>query len=107
MAMQGFQFMKEKPWNTLFLHGLVRDAKGQKMSKSKGHTVDPLGLVDKYGADALRFPLAAMESQGRDIKLPEERGEGHHTYANKLRKIGVAAVRVSVCRYELISGVAV
>src|SRR3546814_8233944 len=84
MAMQGFQFMNEKPWNTLYLHGLVRDAKGQKMSKSKGNTVDPLGLVDKYGADALRFTLAAMESQGRDIKLDEKRVEGYRNFATKL-----------------------
>jgi valyl-tRNA synthetase len=73
MAMQGLHFMKEVPWKTLYLHGLVRDAKGQKMSKSKGNTVDPLGLIDRYGADALRFTLAAMESQGRDIKLDEKR----------------------------------
>ena len=55
MAMQGIEFMGEVPWKTLYLHGLVRDAHGQKMSKSKGNTVDPLGLIDKYGADALRF----------------------------------------------------
>ena len=67
MAMQGLHFMKEVPWKTLYLHGLVRDATGAKMSKSKGNTVDPLGLIDKFGADALRFTLAAMESQGRDI----------------------------------------
>ncbi|HEX8443738.1 MAG TPA: valine--tRNA ligase [Allosphingosinicella sp.] len=84
MAMQGFQFMGEKPWKTLYLHGLVRDAKGQKMSKSKGNTVDPLGLVDRYGADALRFTLAAMESQGRDIKLDEKRIEGYRNFATKL-----------------------
>jgi valyl-tRNA synthetase len=84
MAMQGFQFMGEKPWKTLYLHGLVRDAKGQKMSKSKGNTVDPLGLIDRYGADALRFTLAAMESQGRDIKLDEKRIEGYRNFATKL-----------------------
>jgi valyl-tRNA synthetase len=84
MAMQGFHFMKERPWKTLYLHGLVRDAKGQKMSKSKGNTVDPLGLVDRYGADALRFTLAAMESQGRDIKLDEKRVEGYRNFATKL-----------------------
>jgi valyl-tRNA synthetase len=84
MAMQGFQFMHERPWKTLYLHGLVRDAKGQKMSKSKGNTVDPLGLIDKYGADALRFTLAAMESQGRDIKLDEKRVEGYRNFATKL-----------------------
>ncbi len=84
MAMQGFEFMGEKPWKTLYLHGLVRDAKGQKMSKSKGNTVDPLGLIDRYGADALRFTLAAMESQGRDIKLDEKRVEGYRNFATKL-----------------------
>jgi valyl-tRNA synthetase len=84
MAMMGFEFMRERPWNTLYLHGLVRDAKGQKMSKSKGNTVDPLGLIDRYGADALRFTLAAMESQGRDIKLDEKRVEGYRNFATKL-----------------------
>jgi valyl-tRNA synthetase len=84
MAMQGFHFMGEKPWKTLYLHGLVRDAQGQKMSKSKGNTVDPLGLIDRYGADALRFTLAAMESQGRDIKLDEKRVEGYRNFATKL-----------------------
>ncbi len=84
MAMQGYHFMGERPWKTLYLHGLVRDAKGQKMSKSKGNTVDPLGLIDRYGADALRFTLAAMESQGRDIKLDEKRVEGYRNFATKL-----------------------
>jgi valyl-tRNA synthetase len=84
MAMQGLEFMKEAPWKTLYLHGLVRDAHGQKMSKSKGNTVDPLGLIDKYGADALRFTMAAMESQGRDIKLDEKRVEGYRNFATKL-----------------------
>jgi valyl-tRNA synthetase len=84
MAMQGFEFMGERPWKKLYLHGLVRDAHGQKMSKSKGNTVDPLGLIDKYGADALRFTLAAMESQGRDIKLDEKRVEGYRNFATKL-----------------------
>ncbi len=84
MAMQGLEFMDEVPWKTLYLHGLVRDAHGQKMSKSKGNTVDPLGLIDKYGADALRFTLAAMESQGRDIKLDEKRVEGYRNFATKL-----------------------
>jgi valyl-tRNA synthetase len=84
MAMQGIELMGEAPWKTLYLHGLVRDAQGQKMSKSKGNTVDPLGLIDKYGADALRFTLAAMESQGRDIKLDEKRVEGYRNFATKL-----------------------
>jgi valyl-tRNA synthetase len=84
MAMQGLHLMKEVPWKTLYLHGLVRDAHGAKMSKSKGNTVDPLGLIDQYGADALRFTLAAMESQGRDIKLDEKRVEGYRNFATKL-----------------------
>ncbi|WP_114226532.1 MULTISPECIES: valine--tRNA ligase [Sphingomonas] len=84
MAMQGLEFMDEVPWRTLYLHGLVRDAQGQKMSKSKGNTVDPLGLIDRYGADALRFTLTAMESQGRDIKLDEKRVEGYRNFATKL-----------------------
>jgi valyl-tRNA synthetase len=84
MAMQGIEFMGQAPWKTLYLHGLVRDAHGQKMSKSKGNTVDPLGLIDKYGADALRFTLAAMESQGRDIKLDEKRVEGYRNFATKI-----------------------
>jgi valyl-tRNA synthetase len=84
MAMQGIEFMGEAPWKALYLHGLVRDANGAKMSKSKGNTVDPLGLIDKYGADALRFTLAAMESQGRDIKLDEKRVEGYRNFATKL-----------------------
>ncbi|HEX8526832.1 valine--tRNA ligase [Allosphingosinicella sp.] len=84
MAMQGLHFMGEVPWKTLYLHGLVRDSKGQKMSKSKGNTVDPIGLIDRFGADALRFTLAAMESQGRDIKLDEKRVEGYRNFATKL-----------------------
>ncbi len=84
MAMQGLHFMKEVPFKTLYLHGLVRDATGAKMSKSKGNTVDPLGLIDRYGADALRFTMAAMESQGRDIKLDEKRVEGYRNFATKL-----------------------
>jgi valyl-tRNA synthetase len=84
MVMQGLHFMKEVPFKTLYLHGLVRAADGSKMSKSKGNTVDPLGLIDKFGADALRFTLAAMESQGRDVKLDERRVEGYRNFATKL-----------------------
>lgn len=84
MMMQGIHFMGEVPFKTVYCHGLVRDAKGQKMSKSKGNTVDPLVLIDKYGADALRFTLTAMETQGRDIKLNESRIEGYRNFATKL-----------------------
>jgi len=84
MAMQGIHFMQDVPWRRLYLHGLVRAADGQKMSKSKGNVVDPLGLIDQYGADALRFFMAAMESQGRDVKMDEKRVEGYRNFATKL-----------------------
>ncbi|VXC77243.1 valine--tRNA ligase [Sphingomonas sp. AX6] len=84
MMMQGLHFMGDVPFKTLYLHGLVRAADGSKMSKSKGNTVDPLGLIDHYGADALRFFMAAMESQGRDIKMDEKRVEGYRNFATKL-----------------------
>jgi len=84
MMMQGLHFMDDVPFKTVYCHGLVRDAKGQKMSKTKGNTVDPLVLIDKYGADALRFTLTAMETQGRDIKLSESRIEGYRNFATKL-----------------------
>jgi len=84
MAMQGMHFMNEVPWKRLYLHGLVRAPDGQKMSKSKGNVVDPLGLIDRFGADALRFFMAAMESQGRDIKMDEKRVEGYRNFATKL-----------------------
>jgi valyl-tRNA synthetase len=84
MMMQGLHFMGDVPFRTVYCHGLVRDARGQKMSKSKGNTVDPLGLIEKYGADALRFTLTAMETQGRDIKLNESRIEGYRNFATKL-----------------------
>ncbi|ANI77245.1 valine--tRNA ligase [Sphingobium sp. EP60837] len=84
MAMQGLEFMSDVPWRKLYLHGLVRAADGQKMSKSKGNVVDPLGLIDKFGADALRFFMSAMESQGRDVKMDEKRVEGYRNFATKL-----------------------
>ncbi|MGF7170559.1 valyl-tRNA synthetase [Sphingobium xanthum] len=84
MAMQGIHFMKDVPWKRLYLHGLVRAADGQKMSKSKGNVVDPLGLIDQFGADALRFFMSAMESQGRDVKMDEKRVEGYRNFATKL-----------------------
>lgn len=84
MMMQGMHFMGDVPFRKLYLHGLVRAADGSKMAKSKGNTVDPLGLIDKYGADALRFFMAAMESQGRDIKMDEARVAGYRNFATKL-----------------------
>ncbi|MGB3807907.1 MAG: class I tRNA ligase family protein, partial [Erythrobacter sp.] len=84
MLMMGNYNRGEAPWPRLYLHGLVRAADGSKMSKSKGNVVDPLGLIDQYGADALRFFMAAMESQGRDIKMDERRVEGYRNFATKL-----------------------
>ncbi len=85
MAMQGMHFNGgTPPWKRLYLHGLVRAADGQKMSKSKGNVVDPLLLIDQYGADALRFFMCAMESQGRDVKMDERRVEGYRNFATKL-----------------------
>ena len=84
MMMMGLYFMHEVPFHTVYLHALVRDEKGQKMSKSKGNIIDPLQLIDKYGADALRFTLAAMAAQGRDIKLSEQRVEGYRNFGTKL-----------------------
>ncbi|HRP10726.1 MAG TPA: valine--tRNA ligase [Terricaulis sp.] len=84
MMMFGLHFMKDVPFKEVYIHALVRDAKGAKMSKSKGNTMDPLELIDKYGADALRFTLAAMAAQGRDIKLSEQRIEGYRNFGTKL-----------------------
>ena len=84
MMMMGLHFMGDVPFKTVYIHALVRDAKGQKMSKSKGNVMDPLELVNEYGADALRFTLTAMAAQGRDIKLSEERVEGYRNFATKL-----------------------
>jgi valyl-tRNA synthetase len=84
MVMMGLHFMKEVPFPTVYIHALVRDATGAKMSKSKGNVIDPLDVIDEYGADALRFTLAAMAAQGRDIKLSAQRVEGYRNFATKL-----------------------
>lgn len=84
MMMSGMHFMGEIPFKDVYIHALVRDANGQKMSKSKGNVIDPLEFCDKYGADALRFTLVAMEAQGRDIKLDEKRVEGYRNFGTKL-----------------------
>ncbi|MGJ4939346.1 valine--tRNA ligase [Bradyrhizobium sp. HKCCYLS1011] len=84
MMMMGLHFMGEVPFSTVYIHALVRDEKGAKMSKSKGNVIDPLALIDEYGADALRFTLAAMAAQGRDIKLSASRVEGYRNFATKL-----------------------
>jgi valyl-tRNA synthetase len=84
MMMSGLHFMGKEPFHTVYIHALVRDEKGQKMSKSKGNILDPLVLIDKYGGDALRFTLTAMAAQGRDIKLSEQRIEGNRNFITKL-----------------------
>ncbi len=84
MIMMGLKFMGDVPFRDVYIHALVRDQEGQKMSKSKGNVVDPLTIVDKYGADAFRFTLAAFAAQGRDIKFSEERVKGYRHFINKL-----------------------
>ncbi|MGH7247912.1 MAG: class I tRNA ligase family protein, partial [Pseudomonadota bacterium] len=84
MMMMGLYFMRDVPFGDVYIHALVRDATGRKMSKSKGNVIDPLATIDEYGADALRFTLAAMAAQGRDIKLSAERVGGYRNFATKL-----------------------
>jgi valyl-tRNA synthetase len=84
MMMMGLHFMKEVPFKTVYLHALILDERGQKMSKSKGNVVDPLDLIDKYGADALRFTMAAMAAQGRNMRVAPQRVEGYRNFTTKL-----------------------
>ncbi len=84
MMMMGLEFLEEEPFHTVYVHALVRDEHGQKMSKTKGNVIDPLKLVDGYGADATRFTLAAMAAQGRDLKLAMSRVEGYRNFVTKL-----------------------
>ncbi|WP_417480021.1 valine--tRNA ligase [Maricaulis maris] len=84
MMMQGLHFMKVAPFKDVYIHALVRDENGQKMSKSKGNVIDPLELIDEYGADAVRFTLAAQAGQGRDIRMSKERVEGYRNFGTKL-----------------------
>lgn len=99
MIMMGLYFQKDVPFRTVYIHALVRDEKGQKMSKSKGNIINPLELIDRYGADALRFTLAALAAPGRDVKLGESRVEG---YRNFLTKIWNAArfLQMNECHYN-------
>jgi valyl-tRNA synthetase len=84
MIMMGLKFTGDVPFHKVYIHALVRDAEGQKMSKSKGNTIDPLELMSKYGSDAMRMTLTALAAQGRDIKLSENRIEGYRNFVNKL-----------------------
>ena len=84
MIMFGMEFINKEPFKDIYVHALVRDEKGQKMSKSKGNVIDPLELIEKYSADALRFTLLSMASPGRDVKLSEDRVKGYRNFLNKL-----------------------
>ncbi|RMH01839.1 MAG: valine--tRNA ligase, partial [Aquificota bacterium] len=88
MVMMGTYFMGREPFRDVYIHALVRDEKGQKMSKTKGNVIDPLDIIENYGADALRFTLAILTQQGRDIRLSEKRFEGYKHFANKLWNAG-------------------
>jgi len=88
MIMMGIHFMGQIPFKNVYIHALVRDEKGQKMSKSRGNVIDPLEMIDKYGTDALRFTLIALAAQGRDIKLSEARIEGFKHFINKIWNAG-------------------
>jgi valyl-tRNA synthetase len=95
MMMAGLHFMEEVPFHTVYIHALVRDERGAKMSKSKGNVIDPLELIDEYGADALRFTLAALAAQGRDVRLSTQRVEGYRNFVTKLW---------NACRFAEING---
>jgi valyl-tRNA synthetase len=95
MMMAGLHFMKEVPFPTVYIHALVRDERGAKMSKSKGNVIDPLELIDEYGADALRFTLTALAAQGRDVRLSTQRVEGYRNFVTKLW---------NACRFAEING---
>ena len=83
MMMMGIHFMKDIPFKDVYVHALVRDEQGKKMSKSKGNVIDPLNIIDQYGTDAFRFTLAAFAAQGRDVKMSEKRVEGYRHFVNK------------------------
>ncbi|MGE3623275.1 MAG: valine--tRNA ligase [Bdellovibrionales bacterium] len=99
MMMMGIHFMKDVPFRTVYIHALVRDEKGQKMSKTKGNVIDPLDIIDKYGCDALRFTLANMSTPGRDIRLAPARIEGNRNFATKLWN-AARYCQMNECRWE-------
>ncbi len=99
MMMMGEHFMGETPFATVYIHALVRDEHGQKMSKAKGNIVDPLDLIDRYGCDALRFTLAAMAAPGRDVKMSESRVEGYRNFATKMWN-AARFCQVNECRLD-------
>jgi len=106
MMMMGLHFMNEVPFRQVYIHAIVRDEYGKKMSKSKGNVIDPLDVIDRYGADSFRFTLAAFAAQGRDIKLSENRIEGYRHFCNKIWQAahGVALRNLEDFDYEQASG---
>ena len=82
--MMGIHFMDDVPFKDVYVHALIRDEAGKKMSKSSGNVIDPLSIIDEYGTDAFRFTLAAFAAQGRDIKMSEKRVEGYRHFVNKI-----------------------
>ncbi|MBU0967829.1 MAG: valine--tRNA ligase [Proteobacteria bacterium] len=106
MMMMGIHFMGKVPFKDVYLHALVRDAQGQKMSKSKGNVMDPLLVMDKYGTDALRFTMTAFAAQGRDIRLSEDRIEGYRYFINKIWNASrFALMHISDCDASVTSGI--
>ncbi len=99
MMMMGLHFMKDVPFRTVYIHALVRDEKGAKMSKSKGNIIDPLGLLDKFGCDAVRFTLAALAVPGRDLKLGESRIEGSRNFMTKIWN-AARFLQMNQCQYR-------
>jgi len=99
MLMMGNYFLKDSPFKKVYLHGLVRDEKGQKMSKSKGNVIDPLELINEYGADPLRFTLIAMASPGRDVKLSKDRVKGYRNFITKIWNAN-NFLKLNECTYD-------
>ena len=102
MIMFGMEFIKKEPFKNIYVHALVRDEKGQKMSKSKGNVIDPLDLIEKYSADALRFTLLSMASPGTDVKLSEDRVKGYRNFLNKLWNANNFLI-TNKCNYKYIN----
>ena len=99
MIMLGTEFLHKEPFKNIYVHALVRDEKGQKMSKSKGNVIDPLDLIEKYSADALRFTLLSMASPGRDVKLSEDRVKGYRNFLNKIWNVNNFLIK-NKCTYN-------
>ena len=99
MIMMGLKFMDDVPFKEIYIHGLVRDAEGQKMSKSKGNVIDPLELINEYGADPLRFTLISMASPGRDVKLSKDRVTGNRNFITKIWSAN-NFLKLNICKFD-------